>query len=1092
MLLRSIKGSLGRYISILAIIALGVGFFSGLKSSMPAMRSTADSYLRSQRMYDFRLMSTLGFTQEDEDAFAALDGVAYAEAGYFMDAMIHFGRTDAPFQLMSLSERVCVPLLMSGRLPENAGECLADDAYFSEKDIGKTVKISEDNEADTLDMLKTNSFVISGIAKSPRYMSGQRGSTALGSGRLEGFLILMPEAFESEAYHELLLCCGFAGDLFSEEYNGERDAMEPSVKTLLNGRGSARYARLRQEALDELQKARDELDDGWNEYFDGEKTAQKELADALEKLESSQKEIDDGRAQIADGWTELERQRAALPGAQAEIDANRALLEEKARELEAGKQELAAGKAQLAAGEAQLSLSRAALDALKSAAASPFDSQIASLQDEKLGVQAAIAAAEGIPLVSALTLSGLNAQLERINSRISALESAKAQALAAFSAQEQELAAGEAELASARAELAAAEAQIADGERQLAEGREQLDAAQAQLNSAPAQIAAGEAQLRASEKELEDGQKELDEGRRTYDEEKKKAEDELAEAKQKLEDAELELRDAAAEIDEKLKLDVYCLTQKENAACRTFESDIMIVDGISDIFPVFFAMIAALVCITTMTRMINDERTQIGTLKALGYSSAAIMRKYLLYSGSSALLGCLFGLLLGTTAIPFIIWYAYNILYNYTALRYYLSVTIAVGCIAVSVVGTVLVTAAACRKELGEKPAELMRPKAPALGRRILLERITPLWSRLGFLSKVTLRNAFRHPIRVMMMILGIGGCTALLVAGFGAKDSISGVAGFQYDEIQLYDILVNFDADETDTAIFSGAEKYALVRQETVTVRSGEKDKEVTLIAMEQGSSEGLIDLHRKELPTAFPQKGFAAVSVKTADMLDLHIGDSITAEIGGEALAMTVSGIFENYLGDYLYTDMTTLGEPEVNAALLRLEDAEAAERLAAQLRTKDGVSYVSLIRDERETVEKSMESIDMIVLMLVVCSGALAFITLYNLTNINIMERTREIATVNVLGFRKEETAAYILRENLLLSVIGAAVGLIIGRIFLIAVISEVQVEYMTFDTRIAPLSYVLGFAITLVFAALANRTMHPKLERVNMVESLKSVE
>lgn len=1092
MLLRSIKGSMGRYISILAIIALGVGFFAGLKSSMPAMKTTADNYMRDQRMYDFRLMSTLGLTESDVEAFSGLEGVEYAEGGYFIDAMINAGNGDKAFQLMSLTEKVSLPLLTEGRLPEKPGECLGDSAYFSKDDIGKTIKISAENEEETLDMLRETSFIISGIAKSPRYMSGDRGSTSLGSGSLEGFIILMPEAFASEAFHEILLYCVFPGELFSDEYNSARDAMETAVKTLLNARGALRYKQLRQDADDELQEARDELDDGWEDYYDGERTAQRKLADALDALDSARKKIDDGKVQVENGWAEVYSQRASLPDAQAEIDANRALLDEKTEELEAGKRELEAGKAELEAGEVQLRLSKAALDALKSAVAGPFDLAIAALQTEKQGVEAAIDLAERSPLPNTVTLAALHAQLDDINNRIAEQEDAKSGALSLFSDQEAEIAAGEAELAAARAAISAGEEQIAAGEAEIANGRAQLADAQRQLDNAPAQLAAAEQKLRDSEKELNDGQKELDKGRREYEAEKKKAEDELAEAKQKLEDGEQELKDAAAEVEEKLKLNVYCLTRNENAACRTFENDIMIVDGISNIFPVFFAMIAGLVCITTMTRMINDERTQIGTLKALGYSPAAIMKKYLLYSGSSALLGSVFGLLLGTTAIPFIIWYTYNILYNYTTLNYYLSGLMAAACIAASVVGTVIVTVIACRKELAEKPAELMRPKAPALGRRILLERIKPLWNRLSFLSKVTLRNAFRHPVRVLMMIVGIGGCTALLVAGFGIRDSVAGVAGFQYDEIQLYDILVNYDAEETDASIFSGAEKYALIRQDTVTVRNGEKNKEVTLMSFQKSEAEGLIDLHLKGEKTAFPGEGFAAVSVKTADMLDLRPGDSIDVKFDGEAKSLTVSGIFENYLGDYLYVDSETLGEPETNAALLREDDPDRAESLAARLRSKGGVSYVSLMKSERETVEKSMASIDMVVLMLIVCSGALAFITLYNLTNINIMERTREIATVNVLGFRKKETAAYILRENLLLSAIGAVVGLVIGKFFLIAVINMVKVEYMTFDTRIAPLSYVLGFVITIIFAAIANRTMHPKLERVNMAESLKSVE
>lgn len=1092
MLIRSIKSSLGRYVAIMAIVALGVGFFAGLKSSMPAMTAAAGEYLASQRMYDYRLVSTLGFTDDDLEAFRALEGVRFAEAGYFIDAVIENNGGEEACQLLSMTEEVCVPYLTEGRMPENIGECLADSLNYSASDIGRTVVISAGNSEDTLSMLKLTQYTIVGLAKSPRYMSNQRGSTSLCSGTIESFLILQEEAFASEAYHEILLSFDFPGALYSAEYNAARDAREDEIKTLLNRRGADRYAQLRREADEELADARQQLDEGWKDYYDGEEEARAELFDAYAELQSGQKQIDNGRSRIEAGWQEVYAQRAALPDAQAQIDENRQLLDEKEAELQAGRAELEAGRAELESGEIALNLLKTGLDAAKAAVAAPFNATISGLESERNTVLASISAAENSPFPNTITLAALNARLSSINSSIQAAETARSEALAVFADRDAEIAASEAELEAGRAELEAAEAQLADGQAQIDEGRAQLDEAEAQLKEAPAMLDAAEAQLAASQAQLDEAQEKLDAGMAEYEEGKLEAERELAEGKQKLEDAEREYLDGIAEADDKLKLDLYCLTRNENSGCRTFDNDTQIVDGISNIFPVFFALIAALVCVTTMTRMINEERTQIGTLKAMGYSAGKIMRKYILYSGSAALLGCALGLLLGVTVIPYIIWYAYNILYNYIAVKPFPSPLMWSACFAVSVLGTVLVTVTACRAELSECPAELIRPKAPPSGRRILIERIAPVWNRLSFLSKVVLRNAFRHPVRVLMMIVGIGGCTALLVAGFGAKDSIAHVADFQYGEIFLYDIAANYDADETDTAVFEAADEYILCRQEAVTMHAGDLSKDSTAVCGRPEELARMYYLHDGDEEIAFPGPGEAVISVKAADTLKLQTGGSFTVGIDGESLTLTVSGIADNYLNDFFYVSSDSLEDPEMNVALLKADDSGYAEELAASLRSADGVSYVTLMDSEREMVEDSMASIDLIVALLVVCSGALAFITLYNLTNINIMERTREVATVRVLGFRRNETAAYILRENVLLSLLGAVFGLLLGNVFLKVVISMVQVEFMSFDTRVAPLSYVVSFAITMVFAVLANRSMYPKLEAVNMAEALKSVE
>ena len=516
------------------------------------------------------------------------------------------------------------------------------------------------------------------------------------------------------------------------------------------------------------------------------------------------------------------------------------------------------------------------------------------------------------------------------------------------------------------------------------------------------------------------------------------------------------------------------------------------------VFPIFFVLVAALVCITTMTRMVTEERTQIGTLKAMGYSSPVIMSKYLLYAGISALLGCVLGFFLGSTGLPYIVWYAYNIMYQYEDLIFRFNAWMFAGCLLISVAGSLFVTWLACRSALSEKPAELIRPKAPATGKRVLLERIGPLWRRLPFLSKVSIRNAFRYPSRVFMMLLGIGGCTALMIAGFGAKDSLAGVGSFQYDEISLYDVVVHLDPanvdNHPDSLWADWSEHSALAHREEIRLLNGSKGKDTDLILADAAEIAPLLSLHTKngkEIP--WPAPGEVLITEKLSDTLGLRTGDSAVIRLeSGKERNVTIAGVCEYYVGHAVFATPEGYADTGKNYALIRAKADEDIGLRAARLRGGNGVNYVSLTQTERETLENSMASVDLMVLMLVFCSGALAFITLYNLTNINIMERIREVATVKVLGFTPHETAQYILNENLMLSFFGAAFGLLLGKLLHRFVMESINLDYMTYDVRISPMSYVMCFLITFVFALLTNYFMRSKLEKVNMAESLKSVE
>lgn len=1099
MLLRSIKGSLGRYLAIVAIIALGVGFYAGLQSSQPAMLETADSYMHDQRMYDFQLMSTLGLTGGDVAAFKQLEGVEYAEGAYFADALAVLGSHEEPYRFMSITETVCTPYLTEGRMPENANECLGDAGAFSSDDIGRRISISDLNDEDTLGFFAEREFTIVGLAKSPRYISHDRGSTSLGSGNLSGFVLLTAEAFDQEVYQEILLYCDLPGEMYSTEYIPARDKLEPEVKALLNSRGAMRYKQLRSEADKELAEARAELDEGWEEYHEGEDEVQKELSSARAKLYQGQKEIDDGLKEIEQRQKEIDEGWEQIPGALQEIEENRAMLDEKEKELQQGKAALEPAIAEIQAGEQQLAQGKAQLETAKKAVLWPYEQTIAIIDAEISQTQQEIDALDPEDLGYEARLAILNARMEQLQGRRETAVAARDSAAEKFAPQEAEIAAAEAELNEAKAQVAAAQAEIAAGEQAIAEGRAQLDAAEAEIENSKVTMTEGQKQLDEGRVQLEQAQRQVNQGWTDYQEGKAQAEQELADGKKELEDAEAELAQAIIDTDEKLKLEVFTLNRETNSGYVTFENDTSIVTAVAGAFPVFFVLIAALVCVTTMTRMINDERTQIGTLKAMGFSGRVIMRKYLWYSGSAAFVGCVLGFVLGVTVIPWIIWYAYNIIYSYTTLKLYFSVGMCVVCMAVALLSTILVTVLTCRKELSERPAELIRPKAPKAGKRILLERIKPLWKRLSFLSKVTLRNAFRHPSRVMLMMLGVGGCTALLVAGFGVKDSIADVPDYQYGEISRYEMLVNYDPDVLDTdgkaeALWKDrADAWALSYQVNAELENETGSHSVKLVAAQGTALKNVVSLQDDSGELSYPGKGEAVVTEHLADLLEISVGDQVTLETDdGDSLRLTVTGIAKNYLSHYIYVSPETVPGAKNNAAYLCDASEDSGEGLAAWLRSQDGISYVSLTLREKETVRQSMQSLNMIVVLVVVCAAALAFIVLCNLTNINIMERVREVATVKVLGFYPGETASYILRENLLLSILGGAVGLLLGKLLHRFVMELIQVDYMCYDVRVSALSYLLAFGITVLFAAGANFAMSFKLEKINMTESLKSVE
>ena len=991
--IREIRESLGRYLAILAIVTLGVSLFIGLKITTPAMIMTGNDYLKEQNFFDFRLLSTIGFTQEDAGKLAQLEEIAEAEGTLSVDALCAIDDgNEAACKVQAIPEKINRLVLLEGRMPQGDDECVLDAALCEENTIGSRITVTENNSEDTLDMFRIRTYTVVGVVHSPCYLNFERGTTSIGEGRISGFVCVPRNAFDCDYVTDIYLTTEKKFDIYTDEYNDYIEAVEDDVEVRTEELVQARYEKLIADAQEEIDDAQRELD---------EKTAEAE-----EELDDAWKQIEDAEAELTDGEQELE-------------DGEREILDHE-KEIEDGRRSIRQARADL------------------------------------------------------------DAQEEELNG------------------QEQELLAMQGMMPTEQYQGAL---------MQIQGGREQISAARAQ-------IAAREEELRSGEKELEKAREELNEGREEIADAKAELldakteyEDAKAEFEEEVADAETKIADARAELADIEEPDRFILDRDSNIGYACFESDASIVEAIAIVFPVFFFLVAALICMTTMNRMVEEQRTQIGVLKALGYGNAAIMGKFLFYAGSAAAVGAVLGCLIGTSLFPQVIWLGYRIMYDMEEINYLFDGWLAFLSLAAALLCSMGTAYLSCRYELISVPANLIRPKAPKSGKRIFLERIGFIWNRMKFLHKVSVRNLIRYKKRFIMMILGISGCTALLVTGFGVRDSVMNIADLQYREIQTFDIGITFadplQEGETDAlaqAAEGMVEKIASRYEESVDMEFGGKMKSLYLVIPETAEGiENFLNLHTKEgeaIP--YPAKGEAVVSTKAAENMGIRAGSKIVLrDSDGNTITSTVSALCENYVYNYVYLSKDTyeeqLGtEPEYKSAYVTVAEGADIHGTAAVISDMDNVIAVSVLEDMRDRISSMLKSMDYIVALIIFCAGSLAFIVLYNLTNINIMERMREIATIKVLGFYARETADYVFRENFMLTGMGAFVGLGLGKLLHWFVMYQINIDMISFKTSIAPMSYVLGFVVTFLFAILVSVVMYFKLEKINMAESLKSIE
>ena len=1188
-----IKKTMGRFVSIFFIVALGVAFYSGIRASEPSMRITADQYFDDSELMDLKVMGTMGLTKADIKAIGKVSGIEAVEGGYSKDVLCPVGDNEKVVHMLSMEKNFNQVSVVEGKLPEKAGECLVDEDFLSYTDlkVGDMVTFhSGDGEALT-DSLVTDTYKIVGIGNSPLYISFGRGSSTIGTGEISGFVVVDKASFDMDVYTEAYVKVSGAEEkiAFTDEYNNLSDAAKEAVSAIEEERCAVRKQEIVDEANEKLADSEktvneksQELEDAKKELESGKSKAAEELEKAKQQLADAKQQIADGETQLADAKAQLNDKQAQLDSAEAQYESGKAQLDQKEQELAdaeqvylsnyskympiitAGEGQITAEKTQIADGKKRLDEGLAPLNRLKDELAgiedeiSQCDSRIAELQKQINDGYTLYQEYVKIPKENrneeekayVEKWENLNTQLGGMQEQKKQLEKTKQEILnkagfateadleaqitslteqkADLDAKEKVLLQQEQTLAAQEEELLSAGRQITDGKSQIAAARSQLDSTKSQITDGKAQILSAwallnekEDTLNASKAQLASGEQELADGRSKYEQAAKEAEEQITDGQAKITDGEKQLTDAKQQIADakaeikKIENPKWYVQTREDALTeyQGYGDNADRMRSIGKVFPVLFFLVAALISLTTMTRMVEEQRVQIGTMKALGYGKAAIAGKYIGYALIATLGGSIFGVLAGEKILPFIIIYAYMILYKHLPailVPYHMSYALQASVIAVAC--TLIATIASCYKELAAEPAELMRPAAPKQGKRILLERIGIIWKHLNFTWKSTVRNLIRYKKRFFMTIFGIGGCMALMVVGFGLKDCIYEIVSLQYEKVQFYDAATYMSDDiseENRQQLHDYLDQNADIK-ETIEARMQKTDVKSasgkkTLYLMVPSDNEKIEDFlsfhsrtNKDEVYSL--KKDEVILTEKMASLLNVKVGDELTIEDEDRGdQTVTVGAICENYMSHYLYLSPEKYEElygvpAEYNTIIYSAKDGkdDQIEKIGTKLLSMDGVLNVSYTSSIEGRLDDMLRSLNLVIVVLIVSAGMLAFVVLYNLNNINITERQRELATLKVLGFYDGEVASYVYRENILLTIIGSVVGMVLGNLLHRYIILTVEVEEAMFGRQIHWQSYLYSFLFTVAFSLFVNWVMFYKLKKIDMVESLKSVE
>lgn len=1069
---REIKISLGRFLSILCIVAIGVAFFAGIKASAPDMKNSADTYFDKYNVQDIQVYSTIGLTKKDVAAIKKIKGVKSVQPSFSMDTLSQIDSTQMVIKVISygIDQKMNKIRVVEGRMPERENECLVEASSATNKlygtfHIGDTIKLQSGTDEALSKSLKHTKYKIVGTCYNPNYLSYEKGSSNIGSGTVNSFIYIQNTNVLKDYYTEVDVCVKGAKDLdcYSDEYFDVVDPVLKKIKKISNKQIDARIQSYQSELDEKKQEANDKFKDAENQFND----AQNKIDSGLSEIQSNELKLQNSKDQINQGWNEyyanlqLLDNIPTLQNAIAQIEES----EKKLPELLSQKEQVENGLQQINA-EGDLNTKRTLI------------------QNAIDFIDIALKKLENYPDSSdAETIRiKLNEKKELLQGQLSLIDQAIAK---------------KAELEAILPQIQSGIEQIQAGVAKKAELQSQLNQllnAKNELNNAYVSLINGQAQYEDGVSKIEDAKNELNKSIEQLTLSK-------AEFNIQKHDALRELSNAQLEID-KMEGKWIVLDRNSHYSYRDYGACADRMDGIAKVFPVFFFLVAALVCMTTMTRMVDEQRNEMGTLKALGYSKLQIASKYIIYALIASILGSILGCSLGMYLFPTVIFNAWNTLYNIDQIKFLFQpglILLASG----SVTGiTLLATLYSIYSELIEMPSQLMRPKAAKAGKKILLERISFTWKRLSFLQKVTARNIFRYKKRFFMTIIGIAGCSALLVAGFGINDSISDIVNQQYNVIYHYDATVSAKTSEITSQIKSlkGVKDVYEEDHLAVTTKIENKDISTTVHIISN-------DKKFKDFCTLFNgNKEFdlddssVLISQKMATKLNKKAGDTIKIkDANNKVIKAKIKGVFTNYVGHHIYASESLYKSWNTSAKtthIYLIKSKKTTKKFERNLGNKimniDGVQSVTFYSSLQKNFKDMIKSISYIVVVLVISAACLAFVVLYNLSNVNISERKREIATIKVLGFTRKEVDAYINRETILLTILGSLIGLGIGIGLHHLIMNLAEMDDIMFGRTINSISYVISFVMTIGFNAIINLCMHKKLNNIQMVESLKAVE
>ncbi|MEK6263522.1 MAG: FtsX-like permease family protein [Clostridium sp.] len=1050
-LFRDIRKTLSRFLSIVIIIAMGVAFYAGVRATSPDMKKSVDFYFSETEFMDFKLISTLGLTEDDVLEVQKLKDVKSAKGSFSLDAVVAKDKRDLVVNVNSIpsADGMNNVKIITGRMAQNNNEAVVEAGFLKENKfkIGDEIELKSGIDTKIGDDLKNNTFKIVGTALSPLYLSAQRQLSSVGNGSVKGFIYILPDVFKSEVFTEIYVKSSNSEQsknslLSNEDYKKTSKTIEQNLKELGVIRSKIRYSQVLGDAESKINTAEEKLN-----------ASKKEAGN---KFSEGYKTINDAKAKIVQGKAELAKNQSIFNKKEAQ-----------------GKIQIADGKKKLVKSQSDLNLGK------KQAANNISSSMAVKVEEAKKQLdsdpsnEAYIAQYNGINEIYTKNIMGkdfdsmynslkTNAELEQIKPFFD----------------------------------------IELLRNNFASSQTQIDSGWTELNKQEKLIKEGKLDLASASKKLQDGEKEIDENLL-----KLKSEEDKANIK--IKDGEAEIKKNKDKINDIEEPDFYVLGRNTNVVYETYRQDSDRIDNIGKSFPLIFFLVAALVSLTTMTRMVLENRTEIGTLKALGYSRLAIVSHYLIYALTASITGSIIGVSFGFRLFPPLIMNAYSTLYSTPYSLTPFNVSLAMQSSLIAILFTTLAAALATLEELREAPASLMRPKPPKAGKTVLLEKVTFIWKRLSFTNKVTARNIFRYKQRFFMTVIGIATCTGLMITGFGLKSGIIGAVETQFTKIYTYDMVStlsrDMDVNEKNTTKTKIMEDdnvksilFTYTKNGTVNLNKSVKEDAFVVVTENANEINNYINLSMKDKKLSLTGNG-VIITQKLSKLTNKKAGDTLEITMNDKVVKAEITGVTEHYLQHYIY--MSSDYYKKLTGDTLKFNGfygliksiSDTSETSTTKILTSiKNVGSISYKNKSHFDFNKTTKSIDSVVLILIISAGVLAFVVIYNLTNININERKRELSTIKLLGFYDNELALYIYRENIILTVIGSLTGIAVGIFLNNFVINAAETNVMMFMRNIDPIYFLYSVLLTILFSIIVNLVMYREFGNIDMIESLKSAE